>query len=180
MISLETLVDITFTKVVNEILPELTRCIFTDQKEKATINTLLGDFIYIPHSSSDGYQLMYGDVCVFSMVEKVPEHKNIDQAGYAIKSVLTDMKNSAKIRIIILDLPAGYGPEKVEVDYEDLSHVISLARAAITGTAPNYLVRLKLASQKQMENKIIEIIDGDLPIKDKVAEVKRLQHLVTK
>lgn len=179
MINLETLVDITFTKVINEILPELTRCIFTDQKEKATLSTLLGDFIYIPHSSPVGYQLMYGDVCVFSMVEKVP-HKNIDQAGYVIKSILTDMKNSAKIRIIISDLPASFGPEKVEVDYEDLSHVISLARAAITGTAPNYLVRLKLASQKQMESKIIEIIDGDLPIKDKVAEVKRLQHLVTK
>lgn len=174
--------------VIQQLVPDLAKCISLQKEDRVQINTVVGIFTYVPFSQIHAsYRLEFDGHRVYATrgLGKKPTLGNVDNyTDWAEKEILRDLtlgEYSEELRKVVNNIyPAKSGPEKVEVDYEDLQNLISLATAMAPGILPKYVDNLRTQAKGCMRSKLQHLIDMPGHAEDKIGHAKRLTNLMEK
>lgn len=181
---LERVNAVIYNSVLDQIVPEFTRCMFTKVNEEVTIPTTIGDFLYVPYSDQcNGWILKFKDKVVFThrgIKSDIPYDP--DRALYRLESLVKDPmlnnhQNFALRQAIDDAVPAAAGKEKVEVDYTDVIMLISLVKAMTPGALPGYVDRVDEQTDLGIKIKISDSLNKNVLSAPEIANVKRLLNI---
>ncbi len=188
MSQLQELQEKLFETILKELVPDLAKCIALQKDERVEIKTIVGIFTYIPFSQAyASCRLEFNGRRVYTHrgLGKKPTVGNVDSyTDWAEQQIWQDLAlggYGGELREIINNhFPAKSGPEKVEVDYEDLQNLISLATAMAPGILPKYVDNLRTQAKGCMRSKLQHLIDMPGHAEDKIGHAKRLTNLMEK
>ena len=182
---LERVNAVIYNSVLDQIVPEFTRCMFTKVNEEVTIPTTIGDFVYVPYSDQcNGWILKFKDKVVFThrgVKSDIPYDP--DRALYRLESLVKEPMlngnhhNFALRKAIDDAVPASAGKEKVEVDYTDVIMLISLIKAMAPGELPSYVDRVGEQADLGIKIKISDSLNKSVLSAPEIANVKRLLNI---
>ncbi|EBY9764104.1 hypothetical protein D5W64_13405 [Salmonella enterica subsp. enterica serovar Saintpaul] len=177
MRKLESAVDVIFELVIKQIAEVVIERLMLSEVQPYEFQTAIGPMVYYPYTATyASVRVTYNDILIYSTGRRYLE----TEGDVKIKQELMHEHVVKTIRAVIKDIPASYGPEKVSIDLEDLTNLISLVKAMAPGEIPEYVKRIEKDITKGIETKMDYIIGGEKDPRTMIGNIKRLEALLNK
>lgn len=167
------LVSFVIDETIHELTPQIEALINAGSREETPLKTSIGEFTYLGYTEQhNGYPIFLGNNRMFIV------RPDRDLGRYSISDSMANTPH--RLQQYLEELEPNVGDEKVTIDYEDLSNLISLATAVIPGAKPGYLTRVEDSARSQLLAKIKEAPNRFGLTKEAISEVKRIRNLLDK